>query len=107
MGSGATSPEELETLLEDAAVLCDGRAAARLFEPDGVLRAGIAEEARGRAAIAQLADALWATGPGYLADPRCVARCRDLALVLGPAAANVLRRRRDGSWRYAISVYAR
>lgn len=108
MGSGAFSPEELETLLEDAVVLGDGRAAARLFERDGVLiGGGAAAEARGRAAIAAVAGALWASGPGYLADPRCVARSRDIALVLGPAAVNVVRRGRDGSWRFVISLHAR
>jgi hypothetical protein len=50
----------------------------------------------GRAAIAARAGALWASGPGYLADPRCVARSDDLALVVGPTALNVARRGRDG-----------
>jgi phage tail tape-measure protein len=56
MDTGAFSPEELETLLEDAVVLGDGMAVAQLFERDGVIvpRAGSAE-ARGRAAITALA----------------------------------------------------
>ncbi len=37
MSTGARSPEELETLLEDAFVLDDAAALARLFEPTAVL----------------------------------------------------------------------
>ena len=37
MDTGAFSPEELETLLEDAVMLGDGPAAARLFERGGVI----------------------------------------------------------------------
>jgi ketosteroid isomerase-like protein len=106
MDTGAFSPEELETLLEDAVLLGDGPAVAQLFERGGVImpRAGSAE-ARGRAAIAGLARNLWSNGPGYLADPRQVAHSGDLALVVGSAAVNVARRQRNGSWRFVISLW--
>jgi uncharacterized protein (TIGR02246 family) len=105
METGAFSPEELETLLEDAVVLGDGTAVARLFERDGVIVPGAGSaEARGRAAIAALARDLWSNGPGYIADPRHVARSADLALVVGPAAVNVARRRRNGLW-FVISLH--
>ncbi|MGD9528411.1 MAG: hypothetical protein AB7V44_16630 [Pseudonocardia sp.] len=98
----ARSPEELETMLEDAVVLGDGRAAARLFASDGVLVArGVPGETRGRAELASVLPRL-----GYVADPRVVARCDDLALLLGPAAVNVARRGRRDRWRFAISVRA-
>ena len=37
MRAGARTPEELETLLEDAFVLCDQQALAQLFEPGAML----------------------------------------------------------------------
>ena len=39
MSPGALTPEELETLLEDAFVVRDRAALARLFEPDGLVAA--------------------------------------------------------------------
>jgi hypothetical protein len=101
----AGSPEELETLLEDAVLLRDGAAAAQLFEPDGVIVPwpGSAQ-VRGRAAIAELAAGLSSDGPGYLADPRHVTLGADLALIVSPSALNVARRRRNGSWRFVISL---
>jgi hypothetical protein len=106
MDAGAFSPEELETLLEDAVVLGDGAAAARLFERGGVIVPGAGSvEARGRPAIAALTRDLWTNGPGYLANPRQVARSGDLALVVGPTTVNVARRRRNGSWRFVISLH--
>jgi hypothetical protein len=53
MEAGAWTPEELETLLEDAFVLRDHQALAQLFEPGAVLVAGGGlPEARGRQDIA-------------------------------------------------------
>ena len=49
MDREAFSPEELETLLEDAVVLGDGPAVARLSERDGVIVPGLGSaEVRGR-----------------------------------------------------------
>lgn len=108
MVAGARSPEELETLLEDAFVLRDAAALSRLFEAGAVLVAGGGlEDARGRGAIARLAAVLWDQERMYLADPRRIVQTRDTALVLASGAVNVLRRTDDGSWRYRIAFLDR
>jgi hypothetical protein len=101
MAPGGRTPEELETLLEDAFVLGDASALARLFVRGGVLAAdGGLAEARGRDEIARL----WTPDRGYLAGPNQVFQVRDTALILGERAVNVARRGGDGCWRYAIAV---
>ena len=105
MAAGARTPEELETLLEDAFVLRDPQALARLFQPGAMLVAGGSlPEARGRRQIARAAGQLWDSERLYLADPRRVLQVRDTALVLAGRAINVVRRTDNGSWRYAISL---
>jgi hypothetical protein len=105
MEAGARTPEELETLLEDAFVLHDQQALIQLFHPGAMLVAGGGlPEARGRWQIAQVAAQLWDSQRLYLADPRRVFQVRDTALVLAGRAINVVRRADDGSWRYAISL---
>jgi hypothetical protein len=105
MCAGARTPEELETLLEDAFVLHDQQALARLFQPGAMLVVGGGlPEARGREQIAQVAARLWDSKCLYLADPRRVLQVRDTALVLGGHAINVLRCTDSGSWRFAISL---
>jgi hypothetical protein len=103
MRSGAQTPEELETLLEDAFVLRDRQALAALFEDGAVLGAG-GLEARGGEAIAGLAGELWERELTYLADPRRVLRARNSALVIAACGINVLHRGGDGAWRYTISL---
>ncbi len=104
MRSGAQTPEELETLLEDAFVVRDRAALAALFGDGAVLAsAGCAVEARGDE-IARAAVDLWMRDATYLADPRRVLQARDTALVVARHAVNVVRRTRDGTWRYAISL---
>jgi hypothetical protein len=103
--AGARTPEELETLLEDAFVLHDPQALADLFQPGAMLVAGGGlPEARGRRQIARVAAQLWDSDRSYLADPRRVLQVRDTALVLAGRAINVVQRADDGSWRYAISL---
>jgi ketosteroid isomerase-like protein len=105
MEAGARTPEELETLLEDAFVLRDHHALAQLFHPGAILvPSGGLPEARGRRQIAQVAAQLWDSQHLYLADPRRVLQARDTALVLAGRATNVAGRAQDGSWRYAISL---
>jgi hypothetical protein len=104
MDAGARTPEELETLLEDAFVLHDPQALAQLFHPGATLVTDRLPEARGRRQIAQVAAQLWESERSYLADPRRVLQVRDTALVLAGRATNVIRRADDGSWRYAISL---
>jgi hypothetical protein len=101
----ARTPEELEGLLEDAFVLRDRSAVLPLFEAKAVLATpGKTSEARGAVEIARSAASLWERRFTYLADPVRVVQVRDLALVLGAQGVNVVRRDREGGWRYAISV---
>jgi hypothetical protein len=104
MEAGAHTPEELETLLEDAFVLHDSRALAQLFDPSAMMIVGGLPEARGRQQIAGVAAQLWDSERLYLAAPRRVLQVRDTALVVAARAINVVRRGEDGSWRYAISL---
>jgi hypothetical protein len=105
MAAGACTPEELETLLEDAFVLRDPQALARLFQPGAMLVVANGQPAaRGRRQIAQVAAQLWDSERLYLADPRRVLQVRDTALVLAGRAINVVRRTDNRSWRYAISL---
>ena len=105
MAAGARTPEELETLLEDAFVLHDLQALAQLFQPGAMLVAGGGlPAARGRRQIARVAAQLWDSECLYLADPRRVLQVRDTALVLAGRAINVVHRTGNGSWRYAISL---
>jgi ketosteroid isomerase-like protein len=105
MRPGARTPEELETLLEDAYVVRDRDALAQLFEDGAVLVAGSGRpEARAGSQIARFATAMWERDRTYLADPRRVLQARDTALVVAERAINVLRRGSDGTWRYAITL---
>lgn len=104
MTSGASTPEELEALFEDAFVVRDQIAAAGLFEDGSVLACtAVARSARGRAAIAALVERLWDSDEIYVADPRQVVQAGDMALVIGPHVINVARRG-PGGWRYAIAL---
>jgi ketosteroid isomerase-like protein len=104
MGGGARAPEELETLFEDAFVLRDAEAVARLFEAGAMLVVGGGlPQARGHREIARLATRAWDLQPSYLADPERVLQVGDTALILGRRAVNVVRRGNDGSWRYIIA----
>jgi hypothetical protein len=103
MEAGARTPEELETLLEDAFMLRDHHALAQLFHPAAMLVTD-AWEARGHRQIAQVAAQLWDAQRLYLADPQRIFQARDTALILAGRATNVVRRGDDGSWRYAISL---
>lgn len=103
---GARTPEELETLLEDAFVLRDTNALVQLFEAGAVLvAAGSLHETRGRTYIGAVAARMWELGHIYVADPRRVLQVGDTALVLCPGAVNVVRRGDEGTWRYAIASW--
>ena len=102
---GARTPEELETLLEDAFVIRDREALAELFEDGAVLAADPGgRDARGGDEIARWAREMWAHDRTYLADPRRVLQARDTGLVLTPRGVNVVRRGTDGAWRFAIAL---
>lgn len=106
MISGGETPEELETLMEDAYVLGDGKALARLFVAEGLLIAGSSQPAvRGRPAIARVAERIAdTTVSSYVAQPRRILQSRDIALLLGDGVINVARRGSDRTWRFVISV---
>ena len=105
MSPGARTPEELETLLEDAFVTRDREALAQLFEEGAVLVAGDGpQEAHGGEAIARLASAMWAGDRTYVADPRRVLQARDVALVVAERGITVARRGSDRAWRYVIAL---
>jgi Domain of unknown function (DUF4440) len=105
MRAGARTPEELETLFEDAFVIRDHDALVPLFEDGALLVAdGGVRQARGGEEIARSATEMWDREYTYLADPRRVFQAHDTALVIPRRGINVVRRGRDGAWRYAISL---
>jgi hypothetical protein len=104
MSDGARTPEELETLFEDALVVRDRQMLAELFEEGAVFVAGQARPARGGEEIATVALATWSGNHAFVADPRRVMQVRDIALILVKGGVNVVCRGRDGAWRYAIVV---
>jgi hypothetical protein len=107
MTPGASTPEELETLFEDACLARDHAAFAGLFEDGAVLAAEHARaEARGAEEIARATTALWRPDRLWLGEPRRVVQARDTALVLGRHGTNVARRGADRRWRYAIWLLA-
>ena len=102
MSTGARTPEELETLFEDALVIGDSKALAELFEEGAVLVGADERPARGGEEIARLALATWQAKRIYVADPWRVMQARDIALVVDDQGINVARRGGDGAWRYSI-----
>jgi hypothetical protein len=108
MRPGARTPEELETLLEDAFVIRDGEALAELFEDGALLVASDgSRQARGGDAIARLASEMWERNGTYFADPRRVLQARNTGLIVTTRGINVVRRGSDGAWRYAIALLSR
>jgi len=103
--AGASTPEELESLFEDALLVGDREGLARLFEEAAVLvaRHG-AIEVNGGDEIARSATAMSGQGFVYVADPQHVVQARSTGLVVSERAVNVVRRGADGRWRYAISL---
>jgi ketosteroid isomerase-like protein len=100
----ARTPEELETLFEDAFVTHDREVLAELFEDGAVLAAGGEPQARGPDEVARVAMSIWEDGRTYVAEPRQILQARDTALVVAERATNVVRRGNDGCWRYAIAL---
>ena len=74
MKRGARTPEELETLLEDAFVIRDGEALIELFENGAVLVGDDLHEARGEEEIERFVSSMWDRDHTYVADPRRVSR---------------------------------
>jgi hypothetical protein len=99
---GARTPEELETLLEDALLMRCPDALASLFADGAVLAASDRRQARGRDEIARLAMLTWGRGQPFVADPDRVVQARDIALVVSGQTINVVQRDATGEWRFAI-----
>jgi hypothetical protein len=97
MNEGPRTPEELETLLEDACVISEATAVAGLFEAGAVV-ALERHEARGDQIAAALARF------AYVAQPRRILQSQDVALVIADQAVSVVRRGPDRHWRYVISL---
>ena len=107
MRAGARTPEELETLFEDAFILRDRAALADLFDDEAMLVAGDEQlQARGGEQIAWLASTIWERDQGYIAAPRRVLQAREITLIVADGAINVARRGSDGAWRYTIALLA-
>jgi hypothetical protein len=105
MNQGARTPEELETLLEDAFVTRDVEALSAMFAEGAVLAVGERPgAARGPEEIGRLATTLWTGDRTYVAEPRRVVQARDTALILADGAISVVRRGSDGTWRYTIAL---
>ena len=100
--AGGRTPEELETLLEDALVLGDIQGLLKLFAPRGLLAVPATAPAHGAGNIARSARALVSADWAYVADPTLVLQASRTALVVTPQSLNVARRGRDGLWRYEI-----
>lgn len=93
----ASSPEELETLLEDAVLLGDESAVAALFDEGAVLITG--RRITGpKQALAELAKL------GYVASTRTVTVRRDLAVVVSDHAVNISIHGPDRAWRLVAAV---
>lgn len=102
MNSGAQTPEDIETLFEDTLVLRDSQGLAQLFEEGALLVVDDEQSARGAEAIAQLALGTWDGRHTYIAEPQYVMHTRDIALIVCTRGINVVRRGRNGIWRYVI-----
>ena len=104
--SGARTPEELETLFEDALLLRDHQVLTALFEPGATLVMGGDQPVRDGEAIARAALATRDGIGHYVADPRRILLARTSALVVTDGGINVMHCGADGAWRYAIVLHA-
>ncbi len=104
MTAGARTPEELDTLFEDAFVLRDRAVLDALFDDGAVLAEAGGVQARGAEAIGHALARLWDRDRTYVARPRRVLQARGTALVVADSGIHVLHRGRDGAWRSAISL---
>jgi hypothetical protein len=105
MHAGARTPEELETLLEDAFVLHDRDALGELFEVGALLTArGEPAVARGCLQIKQAAEAMWERDGYYVAAPGRVLQTGSTALITSRFGTSVARRLDGSIWRYTITL---
>ncbi len=103
--TGGRTPEELETLFEDALLLRDHRALTALFESGATVVMGGEQPVRGSEAIARAALATRNGMGAYVANPQRLLLARNIALVITDQGVNVMHRGGDGAWRYAIVLH--
>jgi hypothetical protein len=94
----AGSPEELETLLEDALLLQDHEAVTALFEDRGVVVSGPGCVSGRTQAAGLLA------GRDFVASSGTATVIRGVAVVVGEHAVNLSRRGPDGQWRLVAAI---
>jgi hypothetical protein len=105
MTAGAYTPEELETLFEDAFFMRNHVQLCALFDDGGLMAAsGAVQVSRGAEAIGQAVAELWDQQPRYVPARRRVLQARDTALVVSDAGLHVARRGADRYWRVAICL---
>jgi ketosteroid isomerase-like protein len=104
MTTGARTPEELDTLIEDAFLQRDRAALEDLFDDGAVLMHVDGVPTNGREAIGRTLTESWDRQCTYVARTRHVLQVRDTALVVADAGIHVLRRGGDGAWRASISL---
>lgn len=102
MKAVARTPEELETMFEDALLIGDEEALAELFDHEATLVIDGERQARHGEEIVRLALMTWQGNHMYIAGSGYVAQVGDIALILVEGGINVARRGREGVWRYAI-----
>jgi hypothetical protein len=105
MPVGASTPEELDRLFEDACLLGDADGAATLFQTHGVLVSVTRrEEGRGRSAIAGLIDERHQRGDIWVAEPGVLVQAGRTSLLASTTGLSVARRTSAGHWRYVIAI---
>lgn len=102
MEPGGRTPEELETLLEDALVVEDTDAVGGLFEPAAVVAHG--ERSVRGTRIAPFLCGLRGAGITYVAAPQRVLQAGDTALIVAGRSISVVHRDATARWRYAITA---
>jgi ketosteroid isomerase-like protein len=104
MRAGARTPEELDTLIEDAFLQRDRAALEDLFDEGAVLMNVDGVPTDGRDAIGHTLTESWDRQCTYVARTRHVLQVGDTALVVADAGIHVLRRGGDGAWRASLSL---
>jgi quercetin dioxygenase-like cupin family protein len=100
----AYTPDELEMMFEDALIMGDYDAVTLLFEEGAVFVEDNLPPVRGNRAIGKVAVTIRDGDNPYVANPHQLVEARDIALIVTDQGINVVRRRSDGAWRYAISL---
>jgi hypothetical protein len=94
----ASSPEELEILLEDALIMHDAAAVAALFEDRGVLvtvPGSVVGPAQAAIALEEHT---------FVASPHSATLVGDIAVVVGDHTVNISSRGTDRRWRLVVAI---